>query len=129
MSLETSYTALQGNGRTEEILNLIKLWENLRLKNYFSKNIRTKMQDPPDHPAEFTLRHKPTGGWQVLPVTYSEHQVTALDGVTDHWTLSNPYAPQPVFITIESNQSQQAVGNPGLKINVIRRASRSVGTA
>jgi len=117
MSLETSQTCLEGNGRTGEVLDLIKLWEDLRLTNYFPESIRDQIKDPlKEIPLkEFTLRQGPTGQWEVLPIWYEEHQVDPLVSGSDHWTFSNPYGAQNVRIVIEAGPL--GVTNPGLRVN------------
>ncbi|HEX8933877.1 MAG TPA: hypothetical protein VF788_06735, partial [Pseudonocardiaceae bacterium] len=96
MSLETHYDDLRGNGRTTEILSLIRRWEELRLSNYFSDTVRDQLKVLGK---EFTLKPSTEGNWKVLPITYHENK-----GGND-WTFHNPYATQHAFISIDTGPS------------------------
>ena len=112
MSLESTYEALKANGRTDEILMLIKPWEDLRLANYFPESVRNQMKAQSD---EFTIRKTQTGQWEVLPITYQEKSVNVVDGTDNVWTFPNPHGKQAVRITIEAGAS--TVSQPSLLIN------------
>lgn len=46
LSIETSVDTLKKNGWTPEILSIIKNYEMLRLKNYFSEEVKAKLREP-----------------------------------------------------------------------------------
>jgi hypothetical protein len=106
MSLETNKKTLDANGRTREIFATIRNWEELKLQNYFSKQIREQLKKPGQ---EFTLQRSAHKQWVVLPVTYSPDQYVAGE---ESWTEENPYAPQPLRVTIEAKPALAPYGDP-----------------
>ncbi|MCL5019944.1 MAG: hypothetical protein M1426_05725 [Patescibacteria group bacterium] len=52
MSIETNLSSLKANGRTNEIFTIMKNWEDLKFKNYFSEDALVKIQEKGK---EFTL--------------------------------------------------------------------------
>ena len=110
MSLETDKKTLDANGRTREIFEIIRNWEELKLRNYFPDEIRAQMKRAG---AEFTLRHGADGQWQVLPATYSpDKYVTGRES----WTAENQYASQPLRVTI---QAKPALAGYGDRANIV----------
>ena len=106
MSLETTKEFLDGNGRTREIFALIKNWEDLKLRNYFSESVRERLQEPGK---EFELKQAANQQWQIVPVTYSQtkHVVGS-----QSWDFENPYSEQPLRLTMEAKPTLGAYGNP-----------------
>jgi hypothetical protein len=104
-SLETSKEVLDANGRTREIFALIRNWEELKLKNYFSPRIRELLKVPGK---EFELERTRTRGWRARPVAYSpEYYVVN----AQEWDVDNPYAEQPLRATIEAMPSLSRFGD------------------
>ena len=107
MSLETNKKTLDANGRTGEIFALIRNWEELKLRSYFSEQIREQIRRPG---REFTLQRTANGQWQVLPVTYSPDRY--VNG-REFWTDENPHGPQPLRVTIQAMPALAEYGDPG----------------
>ncbi|MFH1266370.1 MAG: hypothetical protein ABIK89_11645, partial [Planctomycetota bacterium] len=99
MSLETSKSVLDANGRTQEIFATIRNWEELKLAGHFPEPIKEQLRAPG---REFTLDRAADGVWQVRPVTYGpEHYVAGLDGEHDLWTFENTHPDQPLRASIQ----------------------------
>jgi len=110
MSLETSKAALDGNGRTREILGRIKLWETLKLNHYFPEHVREQLKVPG---REFALQRDSGGRWRVLPVEYSPERYLKSQ---DQWTFTNPYASQSMRMNIDAMPS---LANFGDQSNIV----------
>jgi hypothetical protein len=63
--LSTSIEALKKNGRKDEILAVIKLWESARQQGLFTETQKQKMQDTKN---EFRLETSNNGEYQLFPV-------------------------------------------------------------
>jgi hypothetical protein len=105
MSLETDKKTLDHNGRTSEILAGIKQWEELKLSGYFSEPIRAQLKTPG---AEFQLEKARNGQWGVVPVTYSPEKYVVGQ---DRWAFENPYAEQPLRLTMDAMPSLARFGD------------------
>ena len=68
---------LEGNGRTREALALSKIYEELRLRNYFSDRIKEILRTPKQ---DFKLVEKGAGDWQMHPINYGPAQLLACKG-------------------------------------------------
>ena len=106
MSLETTKKQMDGNGRTSEIFAIIRNWEELKLKDYFSEKIREQLKTPGQ---EFTLQRTTAGQWQVLPVSYSPDKYVQGE---NSWTVENPHSSQPLRVSIEAKPSLAEYGDP-----------------
>lgn len=82
LSIETSVDTLKKNGWTPEISSIIKNYEMLRLKNYFSEEVKAKLREPG---AEFRLTKVAEGKWRLRPVKHIEHYVRSIDGINNVW--------------------------------------------
>ena len=107
MSLETNKKTLDANGRTREIFAMIRNWEELKLRNYFSDQIREQIKQPG---REFTLQRTANEEWQVLPVTYSRDRY--VNG-REFWTEQNPHGPQPLRVTLQAMPALAEYGDAG----------------
>jgi hypothetical protein len=61
----TSFEALYENGRTDEILNLIGMWEEARMGEFFSPDQKGRMEDISN---EFHLETVGEGGWNLYQI-------------------------------------------------------------
>ena len=69
----TSFEALENNGRSDEILALIGMWEEARMAGVFSSDQKARMEDISN---EFQLEVSPGGGWilsQIHPTVVRYH--------------------------------------------------------
>ena len=96
-ALSTSSEALSANGCTEEILTLIRNWEELRLSNAIPEELRESLRDPK---TEWHLEKKDENTFLLYPLFMSKPYVCDLlelqpgqPGGAD-WVLDNPYAEQ-----------------------------------
>ena len=90
------------NARMPEYLTTIGQYERLRLAGYFSEEVKEKLREPGD---EFRLRQADDGEWVFVPTDYLEHKVTAPDGPTGSWAVTNRFDRQPVRMRIEALHS------------------------
>jgi len=63
--LSTSIETIKKHGRKDEILNAIKLWENVRQHGLFTEAQKLKLQDTKN---EFHLQVNASGGYDLVPV-------------------------------------------------------------
>lgn len=96
-ALSTSSEALSANGCTEEILTLIRNWEELRLSNAIPEELRESLRDPK---TEWHLEKKDENTFLLYPLFMSKPYVCDLlelqpgqPGGAD-WVLDNPYTEQ-----------------------------------
>ncbi|NNM04122.1 MAG: hypothetical protein HKO65_03385, partial [Gemmatimonadetes bacterium] len=61
----TSFEALEGNGRSDEILGLIGTWEEARMAGVFSEDQKTRMEDITN---EFHLERSGGNGWALSQI-------------------------------------------------------------
>ena len=96
-ALSTSSEALSANGCTEELLTLIRNWEELRLSNAIPEELRESLRDPK---TEWHLEKNDENTFLLYPLFMSKPYVCDLlelqpgqPGGAD-WVLDNPYAEQ-----------------------------------
>ena len=77
---------------------IIKQYEELRNRNYFSDSIRKLLRMPGK---EFTLFKEQDSSWNFKPVAYQKHKVAGLDHPSASWTVNNEFDAQPVKLRIE----------------------------
>lgn len=97
-ALSTSLTVLQTNGCTEELLSLIRTWEELRLSDRIPESLREQLRSPE---TEWHLEKEENGSFVLYPLQISQPYVCDLlelqpgqPGGAD-WVLDNPFADQP----------------------------------
>ena len=88
---------------------IIKQYEELRHKNYFSDSIKALLREPGK---DFTLFQEQNGKWNFKPVVYHEHKVTGLEDGTDNWTKNNEFKQQPVKLRIQPLMSVKPFDDP-----------------
>jgi hypothetical protein len=84
---------------------IIRQYEDLRARNYFSDTIRTLLRQPGK---EFTL-FDDQGNWNFRPVTYKKHKVS---GQSETWHVNNEFSTQPVKLRIEALMSVKPYDDP-----------------
>ena len=97
--LQAGLGALQANGRTGEILDLIKNYEALRLKNYFSRSIKDQLKETG---YDFKLNKSSQGKWffrkwKLAPDFYVQNPQTE-----NTWTIKNEFGSQPLAVRIRA---------------------------
>ena len=110
ISLSTDKNRLDGNGRTAEILAMIRNWEELKVAGYFPEHIRKQLQQP-NH--EFALEQTGGDAWQVRPVSYAPDKYVAnVDGKQNVWSFRSEHLSQPLRVVIEPMPELSAHGDP-----------------
>ncbi len=83
------------------LVAMIRQYEQLRHRNYFSEEIKTQLRQPGK---EFTLVQE-SGQWKFKPVVYEKYMAT---GKISAWTFDNPFEQQPIALRL---QAQLSAGN------------------
>jgi hypothetical protein len=95
------------------LIPIIKQYEELRHRNYFTDSVRSILRQPGK---EFTLFREDNGHWNFKPVAYQKHKVAGLDHPSSHWTVHNDFGPQPVKLRIEPLMSVKPYHDAGNKL-------------
>ncbi len=93
---------------------ILHRYEALRRATYFSSAVTARLRQPG---REFTLVQAPQGEWQFHQLRQDRHRIEGLDGGSDHWTLTNGFARQPLHFRLEvllSAAPYDAPDNPTL---------------
>jgi len=88
---------------------IIRQYEELRHKKYFSDSIRTILREPGK---DFTLFQEQNGDWNFKPVVYNEHKVTGLSDGSGSWTVQNEFFQQPLKLRIQPLMSVKPFDDP-----------------
>lgn len=88
--------------------DIIRQYEELRLKNYFGEDVKKLLRQPGK---EFTLFQE-NGLWNFRPVAYQKHKVDGLDHPSASWIVNNEFDSQPVKLRIESLLSVKSYSDP-----------------
>ena len=99
VSAETSLSALQANGRTEEMLKLLGEYEELRLSGSVPKTMREQLAQGEWHM---------TGKGEFHPIQYDTQRI-ALPGEV---TVTDKYAEQPLKFRLQVTPELAATGDP-----------------
>jgi len=126
-SFVTSFEALEENGRSPEILDLIGRWEEARMVNAFSPEQKTRMEDIAN---EFHLEEEGGEGWtlvQIHPQVLRMEDRERQPGEPSHLTLEfeNPGPAQalPFMLTV----SGCAASEIRLEVDGVRGLALPVG--
>ena len=88
---------------------IIKQYEELRHKNYFSENIKRQLRIPGK---DFSLFQSANGDWKFKPMSYQKHKVSGLNHPSSSWKVKNEFAPQPLQLRIEPLMSVKSYDDP-----------------
>lgn len=91
------------------IVPLIRQYEDLRHRNYFSDSVRALLRQPG---REFTLVAGDDDAWYLKPVTYSKHKVEGTNHPSSVWKVSNEYSDQPLKLRLEQLMSVRQYNDP-----------------
>ena len=100
---------LDENPGFQRLIPIIRQYEELRHKNYFSDTVRTMLRQPGK---EFTLFQDSDAKWNFKPVVYHKHKVAGLDHSSSRWQVKNGFDPQPVRLRIETLMSVRPFNDP-----------------
>lgn len=104
---------LDENPAFRRLNGIIKQYEDLLHRNYFSDTIRTLLRQPGK---EFTLFKEENDLWNFKPVSYQKHKVTGMNHPSASWIVNNEYGTQPVRLRIEPLMSVKSYND---KDNII----------
>jgi hypothetical protein len=88
---------------------IIKQYEELRHKNYFSEKIKQQLRVPGK---DFSLFQSADGAWKFKPMTYQKHKVSGPDHPSASWKVINEFAEQPLQLRIEPLMSVKSYDDP-----------------
>ncbi len=100
---------LQENPLFGRLIPIVRQYEELRHKHYFSDSVRSILRQPGK---EFTLFRDDKGQWNFKPITYQKHKVTGPNDPSSRWTVHNEYGPQPLKLRIEPLMSVMRYKHP-----------------
>ncbi len=87
ISLETSRTALETLGQSQQMMEMIGRWERARRSNHFPQSVKDKLLVPGD---DFRLFDDGKGGWRLYRAVYEEPAIVdELDGAQNEWTIAS----------------------------------------
>lgn len=109
VSFETNIAALNANRRTDEILNLLRRYEQLRLAGTVPAAVRKRLSA-----GEW---HLGSGG-EFQPITYDRHELA----VPGTFSFRNTFEPQPLKFRIQVLPSLSKPEDPG---NIVLRQSQT----
>ena len=110
MSIETNISSFRENGRSEELLIIMKNWEELKFDNYFSVNAIKKIQEKGK---EFTLDKNAQGSPVARQIIYGpEKYIDKINGTDNSWTFENTFDSQPLRVLIKSMPLLADYGDP-----------------
>jgi len=99
--LETHQANLDHNGRTEEMMEIVKNYETLRLKNYFSGEVKKELQQPG---REYKLFRSGDGEWYFKRIKYgASYIVRKMDDFQNVWTYDNEFSDQPIQVRLRAD--------------------------
>ncbi len=105
--------SLKENPGVNRLIPIIRQYEELLNKSYFSDSVRILLRQPGK---EFSLFQEPGGSWNFKPVTYQKHKVAGSHHSSAKWTVNNEYDSQPVKLRIESLMSVKPYDNQENKL-------------
>ena len=100
---------LDENPGFKRLIPIIKQYEELRHKNYFSDSVRTLLRQPGK---EFTLIRSADSSWRFMPVSYQKHKVAGLDHPSSKWKITNEFGTQPARLRLETLMSVKPFNDP-----------------
>jgi hypothetical protein len=100
---------LDENPLFKRLIPIIRNYEELRHKNYFTDTIRSLLRQPGK---EFTLFQEDDDEWNFKPVTYQKHKVLGLSHPSAHWAVHSEFDSQPIKLRIEPLMSVKPYNHP-----------------
>ncbi len=89
---------LDDNPLFKRLVPIIKQYEDLRHKNYFSDTVRSLLRQSGK---EFTLFQDKNGKWNFKPIVCQKHKISGLNHPSARWRINNEFGSQPVKLRIE----------------------------
>lgn len=101
-----SYAA---SGYLRRMAAIYKSWEELRLKGFFTEEMRKALAEPG---RDFTLEKDSSGKAHIRRVNYAKHKVEGISHPSSSWTIENPFETQPARLRIEALFSVEPYDSP-----------------
>ncbi|MFN8205953.1 MAG: hypothetical protein U0T82_00895 [Bacteroidales bacterium] len=121
-ALVASYKSLKKNPHTDELLNLIKRWQDASRSNVFSPEIKAKLKNPAN---DFHLE-KDARGWLLYPFHKQqfEHVRQVLQPgqpVFSEWKFTNQDPDQPLKFLLLAGGTNSTVLDPWIELDGFAR--------
>jgi hypothetical protein len=91
------------------LIPVIRQYEELRHKKYFSDSVCALLREPGK---EYKLFQDQDDKWNFKPVEYHKHKVEGIDHPSAEWNINNRFEKQPVKLRIESLMSVKPYNDP-----------------
>ncbi len=101
--------SLDENPGFKRLIPIIRQYEELRHKNYFSDSVRALLRQPGK---DFRLFMARDSSWNFKPVTYQKHKVEGLTHPSARWKINNEFGPQPARLRLEILMSVKPYDDP-----------------
>jgi len=128
-ALSTRLEFLEANGRTDEILDLIGIWEAARMADAFTAEQKLRMEDIDN---EFHLERSGDSSWRLFQVHSSTYRLEGRErqpGEPSHQTFpfQNPEAEQTLHFLLTAEGG--AAGNLRMELDGVRQVDLPVHLA
>jgi hypothetical protein len=102
-AFSASYKALEEYGQSDQLLNLIKIWEEARLNGAFTEELKKEMEDLNN---EYHLEAAGKNKWNLYRLattlfSYANKEKQPGEPKFSSFSFTNPYQKQPLVITIK----------------------------
>ena len=130
----TSFEALEENGRSDEILELLGRWEEARMADAFSRDQKRRMQEIEN---EFRLQEAEDGTWTLTQIHVVRHRVGGRarqpgEPADPVLTLENPDGTQPLGLVLTATDGpvsgirMEMDGSAGVEIPAVLQDGESL---
>ncbi|HUV14927.1 MAG TPA: hypothetical protein VMY18_14920, partial [Acidobacteriota bacterium] len=100
---------LDQHGRTDEILELFKEYENLRLRSYFPQSVKEKLKEPG---CDYKL-FRGDGGYRYFrKIKYGPRQYVRGGAEPSQWQVTNEFERQPLAVRIRAAYTPAEFADP-----------------
>jgi len=100
---------LDQHGRTDEILELLKEYEDLRLRSYFPQSVREKLKEPG---CDYKLFRDDGGRRYFKKIKYGPRQYIRGGGEPGQWQFTNEFERQPLAVRIRATHTPAEFADP-----------------
>jgi len=126
VNLECHIGSFEQNGRAGEILDRMKIWQELQHSDYFPESVKLELRKKE---MDFTLVKDKARKWRVKPVKY--HPVHIADPKQPDsctWKLNNEFSRQPIAARIRAMTEVAPYGSEGNIVLFDPKQDTDIGT-